>query len=60
MRSFLVSCMMFMAVACSPTVKVQAPTEPIVINLNINIEHKIKVQIDKELDELFAGDEELF
>ncbi len=60
MRNFFVLSALLFTVGCSPTVKIEAPTEPIVINLNINIEHKIKVQIDKELDELFTGDEELF
>ena len=45
---------------CSPTVKVEAPEKPIVIDLNINIEHKVKVQIDKELDTLMKQDNGLF
>jgi hypothetical protein len=46
--------------ACSPTVQVQAPKEPIVINMNVKIEHEIKVKVDKDLDSLFAENEELF
>jgi hypothetical protein len=46
--------------ACSPTVKVEAPTEPITINLNVKIEHEIRVKVDKELDDLFSEDSELF
>ena len=46
--------------ACSPTVQVEAPTEPIVINLNVKIEHEIRIKVDKELDDLFEGNEELF
>ena len=45
---------------CSPTVKVAVPDEPVTINLNVKIEHEIKVKIDKELDELFEEDEGLF
>ena len=48
------------AAGCSPTVKVEAPKEPIEINLNVKIEHEIRVQVDKELDELFDEDSELF
>ena len=48
------------AIACSPTVKVQAPKEPIEINLNVRIEHEIRVQVDKELESLFGEDSELF
>ncbi len=45
---------------CYPTVQVAAPTEPITINLNVKIEHEIRVKVDKDLDELFAEDDELF
>lgn len=45
---------------CSPTVKVAAPDKPITINLNVKIEHHIKVQIDKELDDVLSEDSGLF
>ena len=44
---------------CTPTVKV-ATDEPITINLNVNIKHEILVKVDKELDDLFSDDSELF
>lgn len=44
--------------ACTPTVQVAA-SEPITINLNVKIEHEIRVKVDKELDNLFS-DEDLF
>jgi hypothetical protein len=47
-------------VACTPTVEVKAPEEPITINLNVKIEHEIRVKVDKELDELFDDDSDLF
>jgi hypothetical protein len=46
--------------ACTPTVRVEAPKEPIEINLNVKIEHEIRIQVDKELEGLFAEDSELF
>ena len=45
---------------CTPTVQVQAPSEPIEINLNVRIEHEIRIQVDKELEGLFDEDSELF
>ena len=47
------------SIGCSPTVKVAAPSEPITINLNVKIEHEIRVKVDKELNDLFE-DEDLF
>ena len=46
--------------ACTPTVAVKPPDEPITINLNVKIEHEIRVKVDKELDDLFDDDSELF
>jgi hypothetical protein len=47
-------------VACQPTVKVEAPDKPIVINLNIKIEQEVRVKIDRELDDAFADNPDLF
>ncbi|MEY4641908.1 MAG: hypothetical protein RLZZ227_1902 [Pseudomonadota bacterium] len=46
--------------ACQPTVQLQAPSEPITINLNVKIEHEIRVKVDRELDEVFAENSDLF
>ncbi len=46
--------------ACTPTVQVAAPDKPIEINLNIKIEHEIRVRVDKDLDEIFDEDSDLF
>lgn len=46
--------------ACSPTVQLAAPKEPITINLNVKIEHEIRVKVDKELDDVFAQNADLF
>lgn len=48
-----------LAAGCTPTVKV-ATDEPITINLNVNIKHEILVKVDRELDDLFSEDSELF
>lgn len=49
-----------MASGCSPTVKVEAPDKPIEINLNIKIEQEVRVKIDRELDQVFSQNPELF
>ncbi|MEQ8747957.1 YnbE family lipoprotein [Pyruvatibacter sp.] len=48
------------AVACTPTIKVQAPDKPIEINLNVKIEQEIRIKVDRELDDLFANNPDLF
>jgi hypothetical protein len=46
--------------ACTPTVRVEAPSEPITINLNVKIEHEIRVRVEKDLEDLFEEDKGLF
>ncbi len=47
--------------ACTPRVEVTAPKEPITINLNVKIEHEIRVKVDKDLDkEVFSENSGLF
>ena len=47
-------------VGCNPTVKVEAPDKPIEINLNVRIEHNIRLQVDKELESLFDEESDVF
>ncbi|WP_436792283.1 YnbE family lipoprotein [Amphritea atlantica] len=51
---------MAMVVACTPTVQVAVPNEPITINLNVKIKHEILIKVDKEIDNLFEENSELF
>lgn len=46
--------------ACQPKVAVEAPKDPIVINLNVKIEHEIRVKVDEDLEEAFEENEEIF
>ena len=49
-----------LAIGCTPTVEVAPPEEPIVINLNVKIEHEIRVKVDKDLENLFEEENGLF
>ena len=47
-RSFVASlCLLPLALACTPTVRVQAPTEPITINLNVRLEADVRVRMEE-------------
>ena len=48
------------AVACTPTVQLAMPNEPININLNVKIEHEIYIKVDKQLDDVFSKSSGLF
>ncbi|MBS1107027.1 MAG: hypothetical protein H6Q91_2529 [Deltaproteobacteria bacterium] len=45
---------------CTPRVAIEAPKEPITINMNIKIEHEIRVKVDKDLEQVFADKEDIF
>ena len=48
------------ATGCTPTMKVQAPDEPIEINLNVKIDHEIRVKVEEDIDELLTESDDLF
>ena len=50
----------FGVAGCAPTVAIEAPKEPIVINMNIKVEHEIRVNVDQDLEELFEEEKEIF
>jgi YnbE-like lipoprotein len=46
--------------ACTPKVQVEAPDKPITINLNVKIDHEVRVKVDRELDDAYRENPELF
>ena len=46
--------------ACAPTVRVEAPDEPIEINLNVRIEQEVRIRIDRELEQAFEQNDDIF
>ena len=52
--------MLGLLVACTPTVQLAMPNEPININLNVKIEHEIYIKVDKQLDDVFNKSSGLF
>lgn len=46
--------------ACTPRIEVAAPEKPITINLNVKIDHEIRLKVDKDLDEVLSKDSGLF
>ena len=46
--------------ACTHRVQVEAPKDPIVINLNVKIEQEVRVKVDREVEDLLSDNPELF
>ena len=49
-----------LAVGCSPTVKVEAPDKPIVINMNMKIDHKVRIKVKKDLKKAKKENPDIF
>lgn len=56
----VVGCIVSIMAACTPRVEVAAPDKPITINLNVKIDHEIRVKVDKDLDKVLSEDSGLF
>lgn len=46
--------------ACTPTIRVATPTEPITINLNVKIDQEVRVRLEKDVEELIANNPDIF
>jgi lipoprotein NlpI len=49
-----------MLVGCTPRIEVAAPKEPITINMNVKIEHEIRIKVDKDVESLLKNRSDLF
>ncbi len=47
-------------ISCKPTVKVEAPEKPITINMNIKIDHEIKVKLDRDIENMLDERKDIF
>jgi len=59
-RAMMLSGTAALLTACSPTVRVEAPAEPIEINLNVRITQEVRIRIDRELEEVFEENDDIF
>ncbi|GHA29871.1 YnbE family lipoprotein [Oceanisphaera arctica] len=46
--------------ACTPRVEVVVPDKPITVNLNVKVDHEIRIRVDRELEKLFEQEQDLF
>ncbi|GAB7217559.1 YnbE family lipoprotein [Dickeya oryzae] len=52
MRTACVAITAVLLTGCTPRIEVAAPKEPITINMNVHIEHDIRIHTDKETAQL--------
>jgi hypothetical protein len=60
MKYAFVMALLLPLLACSPTVKLEAPDKPIEINLNVNIEQRVKIEIERDVQKSIAKNKDIF
>lgn len=50
-RALMVPAMMAVVAACTPKVQVEAPKEPITINLNIKLDADVRLRVEEKAKE---------
>ena len=46
--------------SCSPRVELSASDKPITINMNLKIDHEVRVKVERDLDQIISKDSKLF
>ena len=49
-----------LAAACQPTVKIEAPREPITINLNIKLDAEVRIRLEERAKEDIGANPDIF
>jgi hypothetical protein len=57
MNKTVILLMLCLLAACNPTIRVEPGSEPIRIDMNVTINHEIKIKVEKEVEALFDDDE---
>lgn len=59
-KTLLVFSFCSLIVACSPKVEIAIPDKPININMNIKIDHEVRIRVEKDLENVISEKSDLF
>jgi hypothetical protein len=59
-RILLVAASAAVLAACTPTVRIEPSDKPIKIDLNVKIDQTVRIQLDREVEDLIASNPDLF
>ncbi len=60
-RRLICSCLLGgLLAACQPTVKIEAPKEPITINLNIKLDAEVRIKLEERAKEDIGANPDIF
>lgn len=58
--AWIASALVVVTFACQPTVRVEAPREPITINLNIKLDADVRLRVEEQAKDDIKGNPEIF
>ena len=59
-RILLVAASAAALAACTPTVRIEPSDKPIKLDLNVKIDQTVRIQLDREVEDLIASNPDLF
>lgn len=60
MKYCLLFSMSLLGVGCTPRIEVVPSDKPITINMNIKIDHEVRVKVERDLEQVISKDSDLF
>ncbi len=52
--------MLMSLLGCAPKVKLEAPDKPIRIDMNVKIDHEVRVKVEKDVENVLSKEKGLF
>jgi len=59
-KAIILALGVFFSAACSPRVELATPDKPITINMNVKIDHEVRVKVERDLEQVISKDSKLF
>lgn len=59
MKFILITLALLALAGCTPRIEIATPEEPVIINMNVKIEHEIHIKVDKEVEALLKSRSDL-
>ncbi|MDP1556141.1 MAG: YnbE family lipoprotein [Hyphomonas sp.] len=59
-RTLLVAAGAVALAACTPTIRIEPSDKPTKIDLNVKIDQTVRIQLDREVEDLIANNPDLF
>lgn len=60
MKCAAVLCIAPLLAGCQPVIRVEAPDEPIIINLNVKISQEVRIKLERDAEELLRERDDIF